>query len=209
MSPVTGTGRNTAFCTRVRDNDPALADREPADRAVYWWRRTWPGHTRAGHPPVALVVTDAGPVALANRQQAVADLSAGCWRGRWCREVRDYNDDGWREYDDAVPVITTTLELLAEYGPMGPVWWRYGRDEARYSLLDALESPDTREAYDERQEAGEEKARQVHRELMRTLACADCGNVPTQESTLEYGPQGRQGWTRCPGGRCWSCHEKE
>ncbi|MFD0344966.1 hypothetical protein ACFQ0M_00560 [Kitasatospora aburaviensis] len=93
--------------------------------------------------------------------------------------------------------------------PDGPVWWRYGRDEARYSLLDALESPDTREAYDERQEAGEEKARQVHRELMRTLACADCGNVPTQESTLEYGPQGRQGWTRCPGGRCWSCHEKE
>uniref|UniRef100_UPI0004C991AA replication-relaxation family protein n=1 Tax=Kitasatospora aureofaciens TaxID=1894 RepID=UPI0004C991AA len=53
------------FRTRVRDNDPALADREPADRTVHW------------------------------------------------REVRDYNDDGWREYDDAVPIVATTLELLA------------------------------------------------------------------------------------------------
>lgn len=71
------------FRTKVRDNDPALADREPADRTVHWWRRTWPGHTRAGYPSVALVVTDAGPLALANRQEAVADLSAECWHGSW------------------------------------------------------------------------------------------------------------------------------
>ncbi|MFJ2864090.1 hypothetical protein [Kitasatospora sp. NPDC087314] len=56
---------------KVRDNDPALAGEEPADRTVLWWRRAYPGHTRAGYPPVALVVTDAGPTALANRQQAV------------------------------------------------------------------------------------------------------------------------------------------
>ncbi|MFF8772411.1 hypothetical protein [Kitasatospora sp. NPDC015120] len=49
------------------------------------------------------------------------DLSADCWRGRWCREVRDSNDDGWREYDDAVPIVATTLQLLAEHGPLGPV----------------------------------------------------------------------------------------
>ncbi|WP_158714231.1 hypothetical protein [Kitasatospora aureofaciens] len=46
---------------------------------------------------------------------------------------------------------------------MGSVWWRYGRDGARYCLLEALESPDTREAYDERQKARETKARQVRR----------------------------------------------
>ncbi|MGE7439670.1 MULTISPECIES: hypothetical protein [Kitasatospora] len=57
--------------------------------------------------------------------------------------------------------------------------WRYGR-EGRRSLLDALESPDIREAYDERQKARAKKARQVHRELMQTLACADFGNVPKQ-----------------------------
>ncbi|MEU6238487.1 hypothetical protein [Kitasatospora sp. NPDC047058] len=38
------------------------------------------------------------------------------------------------------------------------MWWRYGR-EGRRCLLDAFEGPDTREAYDERQEAREKKAR--------------------------------------------------
>ncbi|GAA2158259.1 hypothetical protein GCM10009760_61140 [Kitasatospora kazusensis] len=197
------------FRTKVRDNDPALADQESADRTVHWWRRTWPGHTRPGYPPVALVVTDAGPVALANRQQAVANLARDAWGGSWWT-IRTHNadGDGWREYDDAVPVISTTLELLAEHGPLGPVWWRYGR-QGRHSLLDALEGPDTREAYDERQEAREEKADQEHQEWMRTLACADCGSVPLNQSTEEYGSKGRQIWTRRPGGRCWDCHEKE
>ncbi|MEU9047433.1 MULTISPECIES: hypothetical protein [unclassified Kitasatospora] len=47
---------------------------------VRWWRRTWPGHSRAGYPPVALVVTGAEPVALEGRQQAVADLAAAAPR---------------------------------------------------------------------------------------------------------------------------------
>ncbi|MFJ9777879.1 replication-relaxation family protein [Kitasatospora sp. NPDC101157] len=196
------------FRTRVRDNDPALADREPADRTVHWWRRAWPGHTRPGYPPVALVVTDAGPLALANRQQAVADLSAGCWRGRGCREVRDDNDDGWREYDDAVPIVATTLELLAARGPLGPVWWRFGR-AGWHCLIEALENPNNRAAYDLRQAAREDEEHQVHQELMDSLVCIDCGEVPEEESTWEYGPDGRQvEWTRRPGGRCWPYHEK-
>ncbi|MFH9355581.1 transposase [Kitasatospora sp. NPDC017646] len=43
---------------------------------------------------------------------------------------------------------------------------------------------------------------------MRTLACADCGRMPKRESSREYGPQGQTEWTRRPGGRCWSCHDK-
>ncbi|MBD0694742.1 hypothetical protein [Streptomyces sp. CBMA123] len=44
---------------------------------------------------------------------------------------------------------------------------------------------------------------------MRTLACADCGNVPKKESTWHYGRDGRQvEWTRQPGGRCWTCHQE-
>ncbi|MFH8381613.1 hypothetical protein ACH4E7_11795 [Kitasatospora sp. NPDC018058] len=44
------------FRTKDRDNDPVLADEEPADRAVHWWRRAYPGHARARYPPVALGV---------------------------------------------------------------------------------------------------------------------------------------------------------
>ncbi|MFJ8628441.1 hypothetical protein ACIRD3_37160 [Kitasatospora sp. NPDC093550] len=122
--------------------------------------------------------------------------------------AQDENEgDGWREYDDAVPVLATTLELLATRGPLGPVWWRYGRP-GRHSLLDALENPDNRAAYNQRQKAREKRARQEHREWMRTLACADCGKVPKEESTWHYGPDGsRLEWNRQPGGRCWTCHQ--
>ncbi len=211
MSPERVARKFTAyrelFRTKVKNNDPALADEEPADRMVHWWRRDWPGHTRPGYPPVALVVTDAGPTALANRQEKVADLareaSGATW---WVRPKDDADGDGWHEYDDAVPVVSTTLELLAEHGPLGPVWWRFGR-AGRHSLLDALESPHTEKAYAERKKAREEKARQEHRELMATLICADCGNVPWLETTTVYGTHGEQQWTRRPGGRCWDCHE--
>ncbi|MET8629656.1 hypothetical protein ABZW30_39025 [Kitasatospora sp. NPDC004669] len=59
-------------------------------------------------------------------------------------------DDGWREYDDLVPIVAATLELLAEHGPLGPVWWRYGR-AGRHCPTEALENPDSRAAYDRRQ----------------------------------------------------------
>ncbi|GAA1260810.1 hypothetical protein GCM10009665_58380 [Kitasatospora nipponensis] len=57
----------------------------------------------------------------------MADPSADCWRGRWRREVRDHTDDGRREYDDAVPIVATTLELLAARGPLGPIRWPVSR----------------------------------------------------------------------------------
>ncbi|MGK4585991.1 hypothetical protein [Kitasatospora sp. HPMI-4] len=63
-----------------------------------------------------------------------------------------------------------------------------------------MDNPNSRAAYDQRQKEREKKARQAHRELMRTLACADCGQVPKEESTWEYGPDGREQWARRPGG---------
>ncbi|AUY53671.1 hypothetical protein [Streptomyces sp. CB01881] len=89
----------------------------------------------------------------------MADLSAEYWGGQWCTVPRDDNDgDGWREYDDAVPILATTPELLAEHGPLGPVWWRFGRP-GRHCLLEALDNPDNRAAYDQRRQAREKKAR--------------------------------------------------
>ncbi|CAM5582094.1 hypothetical protein ACIG0C_31010 [Kitasatospora aureofaciens] len=65
------------------------------------------------------------------------------------------------------------LELLAEHGRMGPVWWRYGRP-GRHCLLNALENPNNLAAYNQRQ-----KGRQDHRDWMCVLACIDCGNAAT------------------------------
>ncbi|MFI5534213.1 hypothetical protein ACIA8O_37325 [Kitasatospora sp. NPDC051853] len=145
---------------------------------------------------------------MANRQEKVAALArdavGAAW---WTMPGGKAGGDGWHEYDDAVPVVATTLQLLAEHGPLGPVWWRFGR-AGRSSLLEALDSPHTREAYDERQQAREEKARQEHAELMATLACSDCGDIPRQEHGTEYGPRGAQQWVRRPGGRCWGCHQQ-
>ncbi|MET8629767.1 hypothetical protein ABZW30_39600 [Kitasatospora sp. NPDC004669] len=46
----------------------------------------------------------------------------------------------------------------------------------------------------------------AHQELMDSLACTDCGDIPEQESTWEYGLGGQ--WTRRSGGRCWTCHQQ-
>jgi hypothetical protein len=126
--------------------------------------------------------TSARVLALGNRQEAVSD---DAWGGRWCSVFRDYNDDGWREYDDAVPVIAPTLELLAEHRPLEPLWWRYGR-KGRHSLTEALDKPNNRAFYDQRQAAQEKEAWRAHRELMETLACIDCGKGPKEESAYEY-----------------------
>ncbi|MFJ9460832.1 hypothetical protein ACIRST_37915 [Kitasatospora sp. NPDC101447] len=56
-----------------------------------------------------------------------------------------------------MPIVATILELLAGHGPLGPVWWRYGRP-GRHSLLDTLDSPDHRTAYDQRQKARETRS---------------------------------------------------
>ncbi|MFE5584523.1 hypothetical protein [Kitasatospora sp. NPDC056531] len=106
-----------------------------------------------------------------------------------------------------MPIVATTLELLAEHGPLGPAWWRFGRP-GQHSLTEALENPNNRAAYDRRQAAREDEQHKAHQELMDSLACIDCGDVPEEESTWEYGLHGNHKRTRRPGGRCWSCHQE-
>ncbi|MFI8459498.1 hypothetical protein [Kitasatospora sp. NPDC085464] len=55
-----------------------------------------------------------------------------------------------------MPVVATMLELLAEQGPFGPVWWRFGRS-GWHSVLEALENPHDRAAYDLHQAAREDE----------------------------------------------------
>ncbi|MDX5569484.1 hypothetical protein PYK79_48175 [Streptomyces sp. ID05-04B] len=86
--------------------------------------------------------------------------------------------DGYRDYDRKVPLLATTLKLLAEHGPHGSVWWRYGHS-AWEPLTDALANPDDFGLYSVRadarrevQEAERERARREQEERHRRLEAA-------------------------------------
>ncbi|MFB7763302.1 hypothetical protein [Streptomyces xiamenensis] len=60
------------------------------------------------------------------------------------------------DYDDAIPIIATTLDLLQEQGPLGAVWQRYGHRAQRETLADALANPEDEAAYDRRRQQRKE-----------------------------------------------------
>ncbi|MFB7763709.1 replication-relaxation family protein [Streptomyces xiamenensis] len=113
-----------------------------ARHEVPLWHLTYPGGTgREGYPPVAFVFAGAGPRGLHQRMAAVEELSRSCWAGH--RQAA-WSDDSLSHtnYQDTVPVVATTLALLAEHGPLGPAWRRFGRTRWE-SLPDALHNPGT------------------------------------------------------------------
>ncbi|WP_406410267.1 replication-relaxation family protein [Streptomyces sp. NBC_01614] len=172
-------------------------------REVSLWSTLWEDSGRGGFPPVALVFTKpVGPRIMQERIGEVGRLSQDHWRGRW---HTDYSSgegerDGYRDYDGTVPVLATTLALLADKGPRGPVWWRYGHDAVE-TLDQALDNPDDHRAYQLRAEQrraarqADEDARQLQREEERRARgaskwpCPSCGNdvYPDPEAGLVPG----------------------
>ncbi|MBT2530510.1 replication-relaxation family protein [Streptomyces sp. ISL-99] len=168
-------------------------------------------HKRVGYPPVAFVFTaQVGPEAMMNRMKAVRDLSLDSWKGQW-NSVSLYgagDKDGYRDYDDTVPVIVTTLTRLQQHGPHGPIWWRYGHSDWQ-TLEAALDNPDDHRAFHAREEerraerrARDEREQREREESKRrrkaaAWACPTCGR--------EVLPS-RDGWEAAPpGGDCDVC----
>jgi len=135
-------------------------DGEGSERPL-WFLRYGRGRGE-GHPPVALVFGGAGTRGLANTMQRVEELSRACW------EPKSYEGVTWRSYADAIPVIATTQQLLAEHGADGRVWRRFGRTELQ-TLPEALHVTDglaqrRREARElEEQRAAERQERERQR----------------------------------------------
>ncbi|MBD0746740.1 hypothetical protein BG418_34500 [Streptomyces sp. CBMA152] len=106
------------------------------------WRTRWPTpDPRYGdtpHPPVLLVFHQMGPRPAAGQIKEVAELTCSRWQGTWHRE------DGCHIYDGQIPIVATMLDLLREHGPVGPAFWRFGRDH-RQHLADAIGNPRRRE----------------------------------------------------------------
>ncbi|WUH88747.1 replication-relaxation family protein [Streptomyces sp. NBC_00433] len=123
---------------------------------VPFWETLYRRTGLAGLPPLAIVLTGAGPTALEGRMRAVGRLSREFWAGQ---EHAEYSygtsDDGdggfYLGFTGKVPLVMTTLDRLQQHGPMGPVWFRVAQERGREPepLLKAL--TDTRTAAEYRQ----------------------------------------------------------
>jgi hypothetical protein len=114
------------------------AIRLPGHRhATPQWQLTYSETGREGYPPVAFVLSGAGPRGLAQRAQAFEDLTRAHWMGR----PQGTWGAGPMDYTDTVPVIITTLDRLQERGPSGTTWRRFGRATWQ-PLIEALDNPD-------------------------------------------------------------------
>ncbi|MCM2424255.1 replication-relaxation family protein [Streptomyces sp. RKAG293] len=143
-----------AACYRRHVNDPAALGTWTSRRAreagsVAYWETLYPGTGLSGWPPLAFVFTGAGPRALANRMQTLGELT----REHWAAEERQYvGGDGYLDFTGRVPLVLTTLELLQQHGPQGPVWRRVAQQRGEFEpLLTALTDIRTKVAFEHRQ----------------------------------------------------------
>jgi hypothetical protein len=101
---------------------------------VPYWETLYPRTGLPGLSPLAIVLTGAGPTALANRIRTVADLSREHWAGQ---ERAGYNygspadDDFCLDFTGKIPLVMTTLDRLQQHGPMVPVWFRLAQQWPR------------------------------------------------------------------------------
>jgi hypothetical protein len=132
---------------------------------VPFWETLYRRTGLPGLPPLAIVLTGAGPTALDNRMRAVGRLSREFWAGQ---EHADYSygstdaDDGdfYLDFTGKVPLVMTTLERLRQHGPMGPVWFRVAQERGSEPepLLQALTDTHTAAEYRQRRKQRERAA---------------------------------------------------
>jgi protein involved in plasmid replication-relaxation len=182
------------FRRQVKDTD---------GREKPMWRTRWhapPTEREDPHLPVVLVFTGAGPRGLRQRMKAVADLARPSWQPTWTRWSMLDESDGYRTYADRIPVLATTLERLAEHGPWGPAFFRYGH-RAWEPVDQALLNADDRHHYWARHEREREAARQAEQEReARRPRCAACGERFTEArwTQVEAEPGGGGEWVAHP-----------
>lgn len=181
------------------------------------WRTVWSAPDDGGrgqaHPPVAIVFTKSmGAEAMDACMRGIADLSAPVWAGTWHAGFGKVSEgDGYRTFEDAVPVVTCRLDRLQAEGPHGPIWWRYGRKRGGETLAAALDDEnraDTLAAFQAREEqrrharkereAAEEQAAARARAAAR-WSCPACGKDVYPD---DWG-------SRTPGSTCAKCAWEE
>ena len=127
------------------------------------WRTRWSApadrHGEKVHPPVLLVFNTGGTRDPDTTMRATAQYTRPHWAGQ--------AHNGHHTYDNKIPIIGTTMDLLREHGPAGPVFWRFGRPH-RQTLTEAIGNA-RQEAALARQRAETERriaARQAERQRL-------------------------------------------
>jgi hypothetical protein len=191
------------FRRQVRNDHPA-AGTGTIPKTVPMWKQMYPGHRREGYPPLAIVFTGRAdrPVseqALLNRLETIGEATREYWAPVRRRE-HSYDHDTWLDYQDAIPIIATTLSLLQQHGPLGPVWIRYGREEDGFQpLTRAILNTETRGMYDARRKAERDRAAEKRRSWDEARRCPTCDKLPND---VKYGT-GHE-----PGEECDRCADK-
>ncbi|WNI20215.1 replication-relaxation family protein [Actinacidiphila sp. ITFR-21] len=160
------------YARRVRD--PALPSSTGRGtirgemNTVPFWTTLYPRTGLPGLPPLAIVLTGAGPTALTNRMRTVADLSREHWTGQKHADqgyglhgyASTIDEDFYLDFTSKVPLVMTTLDRLQEHGPMGPVWFRVAQERGGEPepLLQALTDTHTAAEYRQRRKQGERAA---------------------------------------------------
>lgn len=153
------------------------------------WRTRWsapdPQWGDATHPPVLLVFHQVGKRTALQQMKNVAELTREHWQGQWA-------EGGFRIYNQKMPIVATTLELLREHGPAGPAFWRFGRED-RQSLWEAIGNPRRDAALVRRAEERWRRQAQeaAEREAQRPV-CTACGQKFTDDrwkasTTVDWG----------------------
>ena len=152
------------FARRITDTD---------GKDLPMWRQKWSApEARWGeppHPPVLLVFNQVGPRSAKATMQQVADRTRQHWQGE---RHKDHTT-----YDDRIPIVATTLDLLREHGPAGPAFWRFGRPGLQ-PLDDAVGNP-RKDAADARRWAADERRAEQYRAEQAAEREARRPGVPT------------------------------
>lgn len=144
---------------------------------VPFWTTLYPRTGLPGWPPLAIVLTGAGPTALAGRMRSVGRLSRELWAGTEHVDIgygaaTPGDGDFYLDFTDKVPLVITTLDRLQQHGPMGPVWFRFAqyRGTQPEPLLKALTDTHTAAEYRQRRKQRKRAAEAAEAEKQRREA---------------------------------------
>jgi hypothetical protein len=169
------------------------------------WRRVYPPTGREGLPPLAFVFADTTPTKVANTVKVLEEAGRRYWHGTRY-DPRIWKGVTARDYNQAVPVLVTTLEELREDGAGTAMWRRLGRGKQQ-KLTQALDNPDSDTLFRRqaaRAQAEGERQRAADREARRPV-CTRCGATFTDERWQET--EARSGsWKAGDLSVCGACH---